>query len=357
MASELRAVFGRVLSSSAFVLGEEVEAFEHAWAEACGTTHCVGVGSGTAALTLLLQAAGIGPGDEVIVPAHTFFATAAAVLIAGAVPVLSDVEEATGLLDLEAAGEVVTPRTAAVLPVHLYGQMCELDRIAAFAERHGLAVVEDAAHAHGAQRSGVRPGARGAGAAFSFYPAKNLGALGDGGAVCTNDAALAERLRRLRNLGQRAKGEHVELAGNERLDGLQAALLRAKLGRLEHNNALRLRHAAAYRDSLHGHVRILDERPPGECVYHVFPVRVDDRDDVATRMRADGIDVAVHYTPPLHGQPALRDRVRTPMPLPQAEAWAATELSLPMSPGLTAGEVARAAAACRAALDSTADAG
>ena len=335
IAGELRDAFDRVLGSSAFVLGEEVERFEVAFAASCDTAHCVGVASGTAALALLLQAAGVGPGDEVIVPAHTFFATAAAVLTVGAVPVLCDVEPATGLLDLDAAAQLVSARTAAVLPVHLYGQMCELEALGAFADRYGLLLLEDAAHAHGAHRGGLRPGARGAGAAFSFYPSKNLGALGDGGAVCTNDAAIADRVRRLRNLGQRVKGDHVELAGNERLDGLQAALLGVKLERLQHANALRREHAGAYRERLDGHVRMLEERVAGECVYHVFPVRVADRDGVATRMRASGIDVAVHYDPALHGHPALRTRVRTPAPLTHAEAWAATELSLPLSPGLT----------------------
>ena len=351
LAGELTAAFRSVLRSSAFVLGEEVERFEAEWARACGTRHCVGVASGTAAISILLQAAGVGPGDEVIVPAMTFFSSAQAVLAIGAIPVLCDVEAGSGLIDVDLAAELVSPRTAAILVVHLYGQVCDMAAVAALAGRHGLAVVEDAAHAHGADRGGERPGRRGAGAAYSFYPSKNLGALGDGGAICTNDADIAERARRLRNLGQRSKGDHVEPGGNERLDGLQAALLRVKLPHLEAANQARREHARAYRDLLDGHVGLLHEEVPGGCVYHVFPVRVADRDGVATRLRSAGIDVAVHYSPALHGHAAFRDRVRTPAPLPEAEAWAQTELSLPLSPGLRPGEVRRAAAACLAALE------
>jgi dTDP-3-amino-3,4,6-trideoxy-alpha-D-glucose transaminase len=225
IATELRAAFAHVLEGGEFILGAAVERFESAWADACGTSHCVGVGSGTAALTLLLRAIGLRPGDEVIVPAHTFIATALAVVHAGAVPVLCDVDDATGLLDLDAAAATVGPRTAAVIPVHLYGQLCDMDAVGRFAERHSLAVVEDAAQAHGAECDGRRAGGFRAGAAFSFYPSKNLGALGDGGAVCTNDVALADRIRQLRNLGQRRKGEHLLLGSNERLDAIQAAFL------------------------------------------------------------------------------------------------------------------------------------
>ena len=351
IADELTAAFQSVLRSSAFVLGEEVERFEANWARACGTRHCVGVASGTAAISILLQAAGVGPGDEVIVPAMTFFSSAQAVLAIGAIPVLCDVDAGSGLIDVNRAAEVISPRTAALLVVHLYGQLCDMASIAALADRHGLAVVEDAAHAHGADRGGERPGRRGAGAAFSFYPSKNLGALGDGGAICTNDAAVAERARRLRNLGQRSKGDHVEPGGNERLDGLQAALLSVKLPHLDAANRARRRHALAYRDLLDGHVELLHEEIPGGCVYHVFPVRVPDRDAVAARMRSAGIDVAVHYSPALHGHAAFRDRVSTPAPLPDAEAWAGSELSLPLSPALRPDEIQRAAAACLAALE------
>src|SRR4051812_3031105 len=261
IADELRSAFDRVVGASAFILGEEVERFEEAWASTCGTAHCVGMASGTAALTVLLRAAGIGRGDEVIVPAHTFIATVLAVIHAGAAPVLCDVERATGLIDADAAAAAVGPRTAAIVPVHLYGQLCDMRALTTLATRHGLALAEDAAQAHGAAFEGSPAGGFGAGAAYSFYPSKNLGALGDGGAICTNDGELAEGARRLRNLGQKTKGEHVAVGVNERLDGLQAAFLRVKLRRLRAANDKRRAHAARYRDALGGHVELLAERP------------------------------------------------------------------------------------------------
>jgi dTDP-4-amino-4,6-dideoxygalactose transaminase len=349
IAAELHAAFERVLRRSAFILGDEVSRFEAAWAAACGTRECVGVASGTAALTLMLRAAGIGEGDEVIVPAHTYIASALAVLHAGAVPVLCDVADDTGLIDVDAAAAAVGPRTAGILAVHLYGQLCDMSAVERLAARHGLAVFEDAAQAHGAEASGRRAGSFGTGAAYSFYPSKNLGALGDGGAICTNDAVLAERARRLRNLGQRRKGEHLVPGVNERLDGLQAAVLSVKLPGLESANAARGQHAASYRATLAGRVRLLHERPGARCVYHVFPVRVKERDSVAARLRAAGIETGVHYSPPLHLQPALDGLVTTSGELRHAEAWAREELSLPMSPKLTAAEIETAANACAAA--------
>jgi len=347
---DLRAAFNRVLRRGTFVLGDEVERFESAWASACGTAHCVGVASGTAALTALLRAAGIGPGDEVIVPAHTYIATALSVLDAGGTPVLCDVDDRTGLMDPAAANAAVGPRTAAILPVHLYGQLCEMRPLTRLAERHGLALLEDAAQAHGATHQGRPAGGFGAGAAFSFYPSKNLGALGDAGAVCTNDGALAERIRRLRNLGQRRKGEHVTFGVNERLDALQAALLHVKLRHLEAHNAARRDHAERYRRLLAGRARLLEEGPASPCVYHVFPVRVERRDRVAAGLARSGIQAAVHYTPALHRQAALRGRAFATSDLVNATAWAAEELSLPMGPLLRADEVDRSAAALLAAL-------
>jgi len=355
IADELRAAFDRVLASSAFILGEEVSRFEERWAAVCGTEHCVGVASGTAALALLLRAAGIEPGDEVVVPAHTYIATALAVVHAGAVPVLCDVEDDTGLLDVEAATALVTSRTAAIVAVHLYGQLCDMPAIQGLARRKGLALFEDAAQAHGAAFDGRRAGSFGSGAAYSFYPSKNLGALGDGGAICTNDAAIADAARRMRDLGQRRKGEHVALGANERLDGLQAALLDAKLPRLEEANAARRRHAAFYRDRLRGRVGLLEERRTSPCVYHLFPVRVQARSEVRARLRARGIGTGVHYSPALHEQPALRGHVVAPSPLPNAEAWADEELSLPMSPRLRRSELERAVAACLAAVTAAGD--
>jgi dTDP-3-amino-3,4,6-trideoxy-alpha-D-glucose transaminase len=350
IAPQLRAAFARVVRRSAFILGDEVEAFEASWAAACGVAHCVGVGSGTAALTLLMRAAGIGPGDEVIVPGHTYIASAFGVIHAGAVPVLCDVDDGTGLIDPEAADALVTSRTTAILAVHLYGQTCDMAALRRVAGRHGLALFEDAAQAHGARWNGRPAGSLGNGAAFSFYPSKNLGALGDGGAICTGDAAVAERARRLRDLGQRRKSEHVDVGFNERLDGMQAALLREKLPHLEAGNQTRRRHAATYRERLAGHVGLLQERPASPCIYHVFPIRMRQRRAVADELRAAGIGTGIHYTPALHRQPALSGHVQARYPLPHAEAWAAEELSLPMSPALRDDEIERAAGVCLRAV-------
>ncbi len=303
MADELRGAFDSVLHDGGFVLGDEVDAFEAEFAAYCGVRHCVGVGSGTAALTLALLAAGIQSGDEVIVPAHTFIATALGVLHAGAVPRFCDVDEGTGLIDLRSAAEVLSTRTVAVIPVHLYGQVCDMEAVKQFARRHGLLVVEDAAQAHGARWESARAGSLGHAGAFSFYPSKNLGALGDGGAICTNDDAIAERSRRLRNLGQRRKGEHLEAGFNERLDGVQAAMLRVKLRGLDAGNAARRERAAQYRDALPDACRPLAEDPRGECVYHLFPVRVADRDALAARLDRVGVRTGVHYWPAVHRQP------------------------------------------------------
>jgi dTDP-3-amino-3,4,6-trideoxy-alpha-D-glucose transaminase len=352
---QLHETFVRLLGSSAFTLGEEVERFEADFARYSEVAHCVGVASGTAALALTLRAYGIGPGHEVVVPAHTFIASALAVAHVGATPVLCDVDEANGLIDPDAARAAVGPRTAAIFAVHLYGQTCDMDAIEAIAKPHGLLVLEDAAQAHGGRYRGRRVGSLGAAAAFSFYPSKNLGALGDGGAVCTNDAVLAARLRRLRNLGQRARGEHVDLGYNERLDGLQAALLRVKLAHLDDWNEARRAHAARYRELLPPAARLLDERPDGTCVYHIFPARFENRDAVAATLRAQGIETAVHYTPALHGHPAWTDLPLHHGALPIAEAWAAEELSLPMHPDLQPEEIERVADAADAAVSGGTD--
>ena len=344
LAGALRSAFDRVVGASAFVLGEEVEAFEEEFARYCGVTHCVGVGSGTAALELVCRAMGIGAGDEVVVPAHTFIASALGPLHAGATPVFCDVDDGTGLLDPEAAAAAIGPRTAAILPVHLYGQVCDMPAVRMLAERHGLAVLEDAAQAHGADWDGRRAGSFGEAAAFSFYPSKNLGALGDGGAVLTNDAGVAEAVQRLRNLGQRAKGEHVDAGYNERLDALQAAVLRAKLPHLDGWNAARRRHADRYREALKGSVGLLVERTESRSVHHLFPVRLADRDDAARRLTAGGVGTGIHYSPAVHRQPPFRE-LAAGRAFPAAEAWADEELSLPMFPELRDEEVDRAAEA------------
>jgi dTDP-4-amino-4,6-dideoxygalactose transaminase len=347
---ELEDAFGRLLGSSAYTLGQEVEHFEADFAAYCEVAHCVGVASGTAALSLILEAYGIGAGDEVIVPAHTFIASALAVAHVGATPVLCDVEDGTGLIDADAARAAVGPRTAAVLAVHLYGQACNMAAVEAFAKPAGLLVLEDAAQAHGARYCGHRVGSLGDAAAFSFYPSKNLGALGDGGAICTDDDLLAARLRRLRNLGQRVKGEHVEVGYNERLDALQAALLRVKLPHLDGWNDSRRAHAERYRELLAPAARIVAERDESPSVHHLFPVRFERREIVAAVLHELGIETAIHYTPAVHGHAAWRDRPLVHGELPRAEAWAAEELSLPMHPGLLPEEIERVAGAVDAAI-------
>jgi dTDP-3-amino-3,4,6-trideoxy-alpha-D-glucose transaminase len=343
---ELATAFDRVVRDSAFVLGDEVDRFEADFASACGTTACVGVASGLAALTLTLRAAAVGPGDEVIVPAHTFIATVLAVVHAGATPVFCDVEPGTGLMDPASAAEAVTPRTAAILVVHLYGQACEMDAIAEVARRNGLIVIEDAAQAHGATYRGRCVGSLGSAAAFSFYPTKNLGALGDGGAICTESPEIAERARRLRNLGQRRKGEHLEVGYNERLDGLQAALLRVKLPHLAAANRARREHADAYRRGLHG-VVTSEERLHTPSVNHLFPVRIARRDLAREFFASRGIETGVHYPRPAHQHPAWEGVLTPPaMPLPAACAWAREELSLPMFAELETREVEHVLEAC-----------
>jgi dTDP-4-amino-4,6-dideoxygalactose transaminase len=350
---DLAAAFDRVVASSGFVLSDEVDRFESEFAAACDVGACVGVASGTAAVALALKAACVGPGDEVIVPALTFIASALGVLHAGATPVFCDVEPDTALIDASSAAAVVTPRTAAIVAVHLYGQACEMDAVRALGRRHGLLVVEDAAQAHGATYRGRPVGSLGTVAAFSFYPTKNLGALGDAGAVCTDDPEIARRARRLRNLGQRRKGEHVDVGYNERLDGLQAAFLRAKIPHLDDMNRARREHAAEYRRGL-GNVpglRLLEERDHTPSVNHLFPVRVDDRDAVRACLSELGIATGVHYAPAAHEHPAWSEVLAPPpMELPVACAWARDELSLPMFAELRPHEIERVVTACAGAL-------
>ena len=348
IADQLHAALMRVTSNNPFIRGEEVERFEAEFASYCDVNYCVGVSSGTAALSLMLRASGIGPGDEVIVPAHTSVASAPAVVHVGAVPLMCDVDSGTGLIDPDAARALVGPRTAAIIAVHLYGQACDIPAIEAFASRHGLLVLEDAAQAPGARFGGRPAGSLGAAAAFSFYPGENLSALGDGGAICTNDGWLAARVRRLRNLRQQGKGDHVELGYNERLDGLEAALLRVKLPYLDGWNAARREHAIRYREVLPDALRLLAERPESPCVYHLFPVRVNHRDAVAASLSLNGIESRVDYDSAVHRQPLWTGHECRHEPVPNAEAWAAEELSLPIHPDLEPDELERVAEAMQA---------
>jgi dTDP-4-amino-4,6-dideoxygalactose transaminase len=342
IAAELREAFDRVLGASSFILGEELERFEREFAAYCGTAHCVGVSSGTAALEIMLRSAGIGPGDEVIIPAHTFVATALGVLHAGATPVCVDVLPGTGLLDPGAAAAAIGPATAAILPVHLYGQPCQMESLRRLADQNGLLLMEDAAQAHGASHRGRRIGSLGKAAAFSFYPSKNMGALGDAGAICTDDAALALAARRLRDLGRWGERSASVVGRNERLDGLQAAFLRVKLGRVDQWNADRRNIAQVYRTRLSGTVDLLEE-PDGACVYHLFPVKVDQRDELAAHLASAGIATGIHYPLCVPEQPAIRPlveagRVKTGE-FRNSRDWASLELSLPIFPGMREEEI------------------
>ncbi len=335
------AAIARVVGSGWYVLGPEVDAFEREFASACGASHAVAVANGTDAIALLLRAAGVGPGDEVLVPAITAAFTALAVTSIGAVPVVVDVEDASLTMDPAAAAAAVTSRTRAILPVHLYGQAADVHALHALAIRHQLAFVEDCCQAHLCTAGGVPVGLRGVGGAFSFYPTKNLGAMGDGGAIITDDAEVATRLRRLRNGGQRDRYHHVETGINSRLDELQAAILRVRLPRLADATRRRRALAARYRRQLPPGVRPVTERHPGH-VYHLFPVRVAERDALQAHLRADGIETLIHYPIPLHEQPAFAPF--NPAPCPRASAAARQLLSLPLHPHLRDDEVDAVAA-------------
>jgi dTDP-4-amino-4,6-dideoxygalactose transaminase len=349
---EVEAEWASLLDANRFVGGAPVEWFEEEWAAYCGTDYAVAVGNGTDALQLVLRALGVGPGDEVVVPANTFIATAEAVVLAGATPRFADVDPDTLLLTGAALSAAVTPRTVAVLPVHLYGQPVDMDDVGAVADRHGLAVVEDAAQAHGALWGGRRAGSLGVAGCFSFYPGKNLGAFGDGGAVVTSDAELARRLRSIADHGRTA-GSHYEhglLGTNSRLDSLQAAVLSAKLRRLDGWNAARREVARCYDEGLRGSAaRPVREAAGAQGAYHLYVVRVPDRDGVRSRLDKAGVDTGVHYPVPCHQHEPYDRYPRTGLPV--ASAAAGELLSLPMFPQLGAERAQRVMAALVEALE------
>jgi dTDP-3-amino-3,4,6-trideoxy-alpha-D-glucose transaminase len=332
----------RVTARGWYVLGPEVEAFETEFAAACSAACAVGTGNGTDAIALLLRAAGVGSGDEVIVPAITAAYTALAVVAAGATPVIVDVNDQTLTMDPDACAAAVTPRTRAIVPVHLYGQAADMPALAAVATRHGLAVVEDCCQAHLATSGGTPVGTFGIGGAFSFYPTKNLGALGDGGAIITTDRSIAERIKRIRNGGQTTRYLHVELGINSRLDEIQAAILRARLPLLREWTRRRREIAGEYRRSLPPALRPIAERDPGH-VYHLFPVRVAGRDAVQAALGAAGIETLIHYPVPLSDQPAFS--AFQPAACPVASRAAKELLSLPLHPGLSDDDVRAVVAA------------
>lgn len=344
LAEELHAAMRRIFESAWFVLGREVEAFEREFADYHGGGYAIGVANGTDAIELALRAAGIGCGDEVITVSHTAVATVCAIERAGALPVLVDIDPLTYTIDPEAASAAVTPRTRAIVPVHLYGQTADMDRLRALARRHGLLLVEDCAQAHGARYAGQLAGTMGDLAAFSFYPTKNLGALGDGGAILTRDAALAERLKRLRNYGQVHRYEHHERGCNSRLDEMQAALLRVKLTHLDEHNNWRRRLASHYKRNL-VHSESLATHPVESTsayhVFHLYVVRHPQRDELRANLNRAGIGTLIHYPVPVHLQPAYRDLGYKRGSLPHTERAADEILSLPLYVGLTETDVVR----------------
>jgi len=344
---ELLATVERVATSAGFTGGPEVEAFEEEFAAYCGTRHAVGVSSGTEALALALGALGIGPGDEVIVPANSFIATAEAVSRVGATPCFADVENRTGLLTAEGVRAALGPRARCVIPVHLYGRTVHMEPILDLARKRGLVVVEDACQAHGAQLYGRRAGSLGAAGCFSFYPAKNLGAWGDGGAVVTNHDSLADLVRLTRSHGERPRYDHQVIGTTARLDALQAALLRVKLRRLDGWNAGRRRAGAVLASQLAGAPVTPPKAaaPGGDHVFHQFVVESEDRDALREHLAARGIATGVHYPIPIHRTRAYESSDFPAGSLPVAEERARRICSLPIHPAMDDGEIARIAAA------------
>lgn len=334
---DVQEAIGRVIENADFILGKELSLFEREFAAYCGVEHAVGVDSGISALELALRAAGIGKGDEVITVSHTFIATVSAISFTGAKPIFVDVDPLTYTMDVQQLASSVTPNTRAILPVHLYGQSADMDPILDIAKRHGFKVIEDACQAHGARYKGRRVGSIGDVGCFSFYPGKNLGGFGDGGMLVTNDAGLADRVRMLRNYGQREKYHHEFLAYNRRLDTLQAAVLRVKLRQLDRWNNARQDCAARYTKLLG---RIEDVGLPlvgsdRDHVYHLYVIQHADRDGLQARLKEHGIVTGLHYPIPVHLQPCFADVSIEQRPLPVSERLARRLLSLPIFPELT----------------------
>ncbi len=339
---QIDAAIQEVLDTTAFILGPKVDDFENAFAAFCGTNHCVAMGNGTDATVLALEAAGVGRGDEVITVAHTFIATAEGISELGAVPVFIDVRPDSLLMDVSKIEAAITPKTRAIMPVHLYGQTVEMDPLLQIAKKHGLKVVEDACQAHGAEYKGRRAGSMGDAATFSFYPGKNLGAYGDAGAVVTNQADLADWIRRKRNHGRATKYTHDFIGRNSRMDGIQGAILNVKLPHLDAWNADRRAIAARY-DELLAPLGIRRVATQDGClpVFHLYVVRVADRVRKLEALKAAGIEAGIHYPVPLHLQKAYQHLGLALGHLPVTEAAANEILSLPIWPGMGADLVQR----------------
>jgi dTDP-4-amino-4,6-dideoxygalactose transaminase len=338
---EILPALDRVCQKSAFILGEEVEAFEREFADYCGTKHCVALANGTASLHLGLLALGVQEGDDVITSPNTFLATAEAITYCGARPVFVDIDPATANLDPKLLERAITPRTRAILPVHLYGRPADMDAINEIAARRNLRVLEDAAQAHGARYRGRRVGSLGHAAAFSFYPTKNLGAYGEAGALTTNDDQVAKFARAARSHGQTGRYEHEFVGYNYRLDGFQGAVLRIKLRKLYAWTARRREIARDYRRALAGaRVEIPVDDPRDECVYHQFVIYAGNRGAICSQLRSREIETAVHYPKPLHLQPAYSSLGYPPGTFPHSERACETVLSIPVQPYLTAEQAA-----------------
>jgi dTDP-4-amino-4,6-dideoxygalactose transaminase len=350
IAKDIGAAIGRVLERCDFILGEELRLFEEEFAEYCGSPHAIGVASGTDALYLACRALSLGEGDEVVVPAMTFASTAFAVSLTGALPVLVDVRDEDGLIDPTQIEAAVTPRTKAIIPVHLYGNCADMAAVGAIAAKYSLTVIEDAAQAHGALYAGRRAGSLGDIGCFSFYPGKNLGAYGDGGLVTTARADIAERIRVLRNCGSLVKYHHEEIGLNSRLDTLQAAILRVKLKRLDEWNATR-RQIATHYDAALSDVSGVDLTRHGEGgVHHLYVVRFAGRDLVQMALNAQGVGASIHYPFALHELTAYASLGYQPGAFPVAEDWARRCLSLPLYAELTLTDADFCVAAFKAAI-------
>jgi dTDP-4-amino-4,6-dideoxygalactose transaminase len=354
VAEEIRLGFDRVLARSSFIKGDEVAAFEREYAEFTGVAHCVGVANGTDALELAFRAVDLPHGAEVVMPANTFIATAEAAVRAGARPVFADVDHDYLLADPASVKSVVSDSTGALAPVHLYGQMAPMSEIAAVATAHDIPVVEDAAQAHGARQDGRPAGSFGSLAGVSFYPGKNLGAYGDAGAVLTQSAELADRIRLLGDHGSRRRYEHLTIGFNSRLDELQAVVLRAKLGKLAAWNEARRKAAQRYNELLADieEVTLPQTLPGNEHVWHLYVVRVPRRDHVARWLADAGVQAAIHYPHPVHLQPAFRSLGYGPGDFPVAESAAREILSLPLYPQMAAGQQRHVVDTLRRALAS-----
>ncbi|HEX3819884.1 MAG TPA: DegT/DnrJ/EryC1/StrS family aminotransferase [Candidatus Sulfotelmatobacter sp.] len=353
---EIDAAISRVLESGQFVLGPEVAGFEQDFAAYCGTSECIALNSGTSALHLALLAAGVGPGDEVVTVPFTFVASIAAILYAGARPVLVDIDPHSFTIDPVAVEAAITPRTKAILPIHLYGQPADMDPIMEVARRHGLIVIEDAAQAHGAKYKGRPAGSIGDMACFSFYPGKNLGAYGEGGAVTTNNSEYAHTIRMLRDWGQDRKYRHLLRGYNYRMEGFQGAILRVKLRHLETWTEARRAIVHQYNELLADcDLEMPSEMPWARHVFHVYTIRTEDRDGLQSALTAEGIQTGIHYPVPAHLQPAYSDLGYGAGDFPHSEKASKQVLSLPLYPELVPASVAEVAGVVKRVVSNRTD--